>query len=460
MPVPTAFSILAALLIAGTAIAGTNIPPTVRITSPPDCGLVEPDGNGRTLIEAVANDPDGSIVAVRFYYGSGSFMQLCGVDSIAPYASNCPLPYVVASRFPSTEPAVAGAPGLPRVDVAGVCGCSLGMYQPETEYVAVAVDNVGATTSSDTVQVRPTWAYMGPYGSGPFSSSVTILDPGFDATSLANGDQAAGPGTIGGWTFAGTAGASMGVRNPTAASYSGAAGNGTPTGADGANIAYLAVPAGAADSAQAFQVLPDTLRRYSRYWLSVAVGSPLDAAPGAVSPFDGAVFELWAGTTVIAQGTCSSVWKKGEFFDLLGVAISDQLPESLLGQALSIHVKLGAGDVARSVHFDHVRLVREGYATPGVGVPGSPLAGDLAARAVPNPAFGPAAIEFTLGEDASVVLTVFDTAGRMVKAPQHRALAAGPQRIALPGDLPPGIYFARIEAGARSQQGRFIRLAR
>ncbi len=432
--------------VAGSALAaGANDAPTIRITTPVDCGLVEPDGNLHVLITAEAEDSDGWIVAVRFY--TEWYDGFCSVDSIAPYAASCRVPIIIEDGR-SPFPSLAGS-------APADCACDIASYQWETKLYAVAVDNEGATTSSDTIRVRPTHFGNGP----PVGSLLTLPDPGFEATALADGAIATGPGVLGGWTFAGTAGATLGVLNPTAADYPEAAGNGTPLGADGANVAFLAVPAGDADSAHVFQALPDTLRTYSRYWLQLGVGSPSNAAPEAVSPFDGARFELRAGSTVIAQGVCGSHWEVGRFFDLQIFATSDQLPEELIGEPLSVHVRLGAGATARAVQFDRVRLHRQRYVTPGVGVPEGSFDGGLTARVVPNPAFATAAIEFVLAGEELVTLTLFDAAGRTVGAPVRQRLAAGPQRLALPAGLASGLYFARIDAGARSQTVRVVRLS-
>jgi hypothetical protein len=440
---------LAAGLLAGSAWllpagAGANDAPAVRITSPPDCGLVAPVGNFEVEVEAAVEDPDGSIAVVRFH---SSFGELCGVDSIPPYTARCRLVILVENARTGPARTLDGA--------GGECACSISSYQPATLIHAVAVDDQGATASSDTIRVRPWW----PGGATP-GTALVLADPDFESVTLADGGAATGPGTIGGWTFEGTAGASLGVLNPTAASYPGAEGAGTPAGAGGANIAFLAVPGGGADSAHAFQALPDTLRHWSRYWLEVAAGWPLDATPEAGSPFEGARFELRAGSTVIVQSTCTAVWQQGEFFDLLGLVVTDLLPPSLIGQPLSLHAWLGAEAAPRTVHFDRLRLRREPYRQPGVDVPTGPARAGLFARAVPNPAFAAGAIEFTLERDERVTLTVLDPAGRTVRGPASLRLRAGPQRLPLPPDLPAGLYFARIEAGAEQAGVRFVRLAR
>src|SRR5688572_22316908 len=138
--------VLAALAVleeAPSAHAGGNAPPTVHLVTPADCALVVPDGNLETPVEAMAEDPDGSIVAVRFY----SDWSLCGIDSIPPYTSSCRLVILIDSRpgFGTTT----GSPESP-------CGCSITSYQTFTSLWAVAVDNEGATTTSDTIQVLPT----------------------------------------------------------------------------------------------------------------------------------------------------------------------------------------------------------------------------------------------------------------------------------------------------------------
>jgi hypothetical protein len=430
---------IACLLPAG---ARAHEAPRVRITSPPDCGLVTPVGDFEVEVEAEAGDPDGSIVAVRFY---SSFGALCGVDSIPPYTSRCELLIIIDST--------PGTPGRSLDGAPADCACTISSYQPETFIHAVAVDNDGLTASSDTIRVRPAWS-----GGVTPGTLLAVVDPDFESVPLADGGSLSGPGTIAGWTF--DPGGVGGVLNPTSSSYPGAAGNGTPIGASGANLAFLSVGPVSPDSAHAFQALPDTLRHWSRYWLEVAVGWPLDAPAEARSPFEGARFELRAGSTVIVQSVCTVVWQRGEFFDLTGIVVTDLLPPSLIGQPLSLHAWLGPGAGPRTVHFDRVRLKRERYRQPGVGVPDGPERAGLSARAVPNPAAGAGAIEFVLERDEVVTLTVFDPAGRTVGNPARQELRAGPQRMLLPADLPAGLYFARVEAGADQASVCLVRLPR
>ena len=437
-------SIVAALACVAPRLAAANVVPTVRMVSPHDCALVESDFNHETTVVAEAEDADGSIVAVRFY---SEFDGLCSIDSFPPYTSNCRLLILVANSTPGTE----GVLGTPSTQ----CNCTILSYQPQTHLYAVAVDNQGATATSDTVGVTPWFSWENPAG-----TPLALPDAGFEATPLADGASVTGPGTIGGWTFAATAGATAGVLNPTAGAYPAAGGNGTPAGADGANLALLSTPAGTADSAHVFRALPDTLRHWSRYWLEVRVGWPLDAPPEAASPFEDAAFDLVAGSTVIARGSCSAVWTPGEFFPLLAVAVTDDLPPALIGQPLSVHVRLDAGPAARTVHIDRVSLRRESYRRPDVGVPGTPGGTGFVARAVPNPASGHASVEFSLESEGTVTLTILDIAGRAVARVTSPVLAVGPQRLALPVDLAPGVYFARVEAGSRSAGTRFVRLGR
>ncbi|HYE94687.1 MAG TPA: choice-of-anchor B family protein [Rubricoccaceae bacterium] len=76
--------------------------------------------------------------------------------------------------------------------------------------------------------------------------------------------------------------------------------------------------------------------------------------------------------------------------------------------------------------------------------------GPALASVHPNPVRGSAGLRFTLGEASSVRLAVYDGLGRQVAPLHDGVLGAGTHAATFDATaLPPGVYFARLEAGGR-----------
>lgn len=86
-----------------------------------------------------------------------------------------------------------------------------------------------------------------------------------------------------------------------------------------------------------------------------------------------------------------------------------------------------------------------------------PAAMIVSLAAYPNP-FNPATtIDFTLSEQATVDLQIFDAAGRLVGTLMSEARTAGPHAVLWqPQGLPTGVYLYRLRAGPESQAGRLL----
>jgi lysophospholipase L1-like esterase len=205
---------------------------------------------------------------------------------------------------------------------------------------------------------------------------IPIANPSFEAPALADGALASGPGTLGGWSFSGTANTYLGIFDPPAGSYPEAAGDGTPTGADGSNVAFLFNNGGPAETVTATQVLAATLAPATNYALRVAIGRFLPDQPYAFSLWGGYRIELLAGGTVIASDSGSVDPPVGEFRDALASVSSATLDPGLLGQPLAIRFFLATTAAPRSTHFDDVRLTRS--SAPAVPALSPAAAGGLA----------------------------------------------------------------------------------
>jgi lysophospholipase L1-like esterase len=202
---------------------------------------------------------------------------------------------------------------------------------------------------------------------------IQIANPSFEVPVLADGALASGPGSVGGWSFAGTTNTYLGIFDPPAGSYPTAGGDGTPTGADGSNVAFLFNNGGPAETVTATQTLSATLAAASDYTLRVAIGRFLPDQPYAFSTWGGYRIELLAGGTPIAVDTGSVDPPTGEFRDATASVSSDSLDPALLGQPLAIRLSLATSDAPRSTHFDDVRLER----SAAEEVPALPAAGAL-----------------------------------------------------------------------------------
>lgn len=294
---------LSALLPAG------NPPPNVAITSPTDGTTFTAPAN--ITITAEASDSNGFVTEVAFYNGGA----LLDIDSNGPYAFDW-------SNVPPGNYALS----------------------------ATAIDNEGASRTSSVVSIT-----VDPPAGG---DEVPVNNPSFETPLLSDGALAEGAGVIGGWTFAGTTNTFLGIFNPPVGSYPTAGGDGTPTGADGSNVAFLFNNGGPGESVSATQVLTDALLPDMEYTLTVAIGKFLPDQPYSFSIYGGYQIELLAGVTVIASDSDTVDPNFGEFQDALAVVSTTSIDPGLLGQPLSIRLNISDNIEDRSTHFDDVRLTR------------------------------------------------------------------------------------------------------
>ena len=281
--------------------------PLVALTAPTSgASFVAP---GPISLTADASDPNGSVAEVRFFADA----QLLFADATPPYAYDW-----------TSVPA--------------------GTYT----LTAVAEDDEGATRTSDPVAIT----VAAPGAAVP----VAVVNPSFEeparGDSLLEQDSALIPG----WDFVGTTNTFVGIFNPPAGSYPTAAGQGTPTGADGAQVAFLFNNGGPAESVSATQLLGENLVAGRTYTLQVAIGKFDPSQPYVPSTYGGYSIELLAGSTVIASDTDTVDPPMLEFQDAVAIASATSIPPSLVGQPLSIRLGISATVAPRSTHFDDVRL--------------------------------------------------------------------------------------------------------
>ncbi|NOX57865.1 MAG: hypothetical protein GXP29_03290, partial [Planctomycetes bacterium] len=270
------FASLAPLLPAG------NPPPNVAITFPGDGATFTAPANITIAVDAT--DSNGFVAEVSFFNGATPL----DTDTNGPYSYDW-------------------------LDV------------PVGNYVltAIAVDDEGASRTSAPVAIS-----VVPPGGG---SSIAITNSSFEVPILADSVISAGPGVIGGWSFVATPNTFLGIFNPPSGSYPQAGGNGTPIGADGANVAFLFNDGGPAESVSATQVLSANLLSDMEYTLTVAIGKFLPDQPYSFSTFGGYRIELLAGGTVIAVDSDTIDPDVGEFSDAIVAVSSNDVSPSLIG---------------------------------------------------------------------------------------------------------------------------------
>ncbi|MGH8528308.1 MAG: sialate O-acetylesterase [Nevskiales bacterium] len=198
-------------------------------------------------------------------------------------------------------------------------------------------------------------AFLGPAGTCG-NGVIPITNPSFETPALADGVLAEGPGLIGGWNFSGTANTFVGIFNPPAGSYPTAGGNGTPTGAAGANAAFLFNNGGPTESVSATQTLTTTLTANTDYALTVGIGRFLPNQPFAFSLYGGYRIELLAGSTVIASDSDTAQPAEGAFSDATVAVAAGQISPALIGQPLAVRLAISSTEAQRSTHFDNIRL--------------------------------------------------------------------------------------------------------
>ncbi|NNF08320.1 MAG: T9SS type A sorting domain-containing protein [Candidatus Eisenbacteria bacterium] len=388
-------------------LTGGNPPPQISITAPANgASFVSPADISAT---ADATDANGSVSEVRFFVDG----ILAATDTLSPYEYDW-------------------------------LGVTAGNYTLTAE----AEDDEGAIAPANPVSVT-----VLPPGSG---IPVTVSNHSFEEPILGDSLLASGPGLVGGWNFSGTASTFTGIFNPPAESYPTAGGSNPPTGAHGANVAFLFNNGGPADSVSAEQVLSDSLLADMEYTLTVAIGQFLPNQPYAFSTYAGYRVELLAGGTVIGFDEDSFTPPVGAFQDAFFTVRSDSLNPSLIGEPLRIRLDIAATDAQRSSHFDNVRLTRSAINTTGIPDQ-KPL--PLLLHAYPNPFSHRLVVE--PAQEAAGVVRIFDNQGRLVQSsPPIRSGA----RFVWDGTdeggraVASGVYFVRLENGTRGATQRVVRL--
>jgi hypothetical protein len=109
-------------------------------------------------------------------------------------------------------------------------------------------------------------------------------------------------------------------------------------------------------------------------------------------------------------------------------------------------------DGGNNVYLDDINL--NGAA---VGIEDLMLGDDNALFVVPNPATDEARAIVNLSESGKVDIELLDVLGRSIQVIHSGRLAQGAHRLDIPmGSLQSGMYFVRLQQGARNQVVRFV----
>jgi hypothetical protein len=156
-------------------------------------------------------------------------------------------------------------------------------------------------------------------------------------------------------------------------SYPTAAEQQPPTGADGAQVAFLFNDGGSAELVSATQLLEESVVAGRSYALTVAIGKVDPDQPFYLtSTYGGYRIELLAGTTVIASDTNTVDPPMLEFLDAVALAPASSIAPGLVGKRLSIRLSISATEPQRMTHFDDVRLGwSEPARVPSMGLGGA-----------------------------------------------------------------------------------------
>jgi len=173
--------------------------------------------------------------------------------------------------------------------------------------------------------------------------------------------------------------------------------------------------------------------------------------------FDGPVhaFVRTPALGLVAGGDFSTAgWAAARNLARLADGAWTAVGEGTDGPVLALAAEPG-GDLALGGAFQHAGGVRSAHLARYTLTPTSgedaPAASALRLAVSPNPTRG-AAVAAIAGTEPGATLTVFDALGRRL----HAQRLAGDGRLALPADLPPGVYVVRLSSGDAVRTTRLV----
>ena len=145
-----------------------------------------------------------------------------------------------------------------------------------------------------------------------------------------------------------------------------------------------------------------------------------------------------------------------EWVGVYGTEDGEQAPH--LGGTLETGLVIGGWTLAGAGGWDYL-VYRFAAQEASATEPPVPLPDFQLLQNYPNPFNASTVIRYTLAREAQVLLRVFDMLGREVRVLTDQRVSAGEHTATLDaGDLPSGLYFARLEAGGQVQTRKIVLL--
>jgi endonuclease/exonuclease/phosphatase family metal-dependent hydrolase len=197
---------------------------------------------------------------------------------------------------------------------------------------------------------------------------------------------------------------------------------------------------------------PETLAVYNNGYTSLQ--ALLDVYDGEIVGGEGR-FSFTGGFSAATAGAVPAEFALE--FDDTG-ADDETLYEAVLTLSTRDDTSVSGGTT-----LDDLTVTLEAYVSSGTGVPDGPSSVALS-RATPNPFLDETAVRLSLPSSTTVIVEVYDVAGRRVATLADGPLPAGENRLSWDGrdergrDVASGIYFCRAQVGSWTGSTKIIRL--
>jgi len=186
--------------------------------------------------------------------------------------------------------------------------------------------------------------------------AIQIFDTGFESLGLADGVYSQSP--LNDWRYPMVPHIIAGTWNPDEVSYTGAAGSGTPLGAEGDEVLSLENSGGDPALGWVYQLLGTTLEMGTTYQLDVSIGHRLPTTTRGTGDWGGYWVELMAGSQTIASATNQVSPAPGSFALQTLTVDSSNIDPSLLGAAMTVRVRLVDSLAGSATDFDGIQLTK------------------------------------------------------------------------------------------------------
>ncbi|MCA9002431.1 MAG: hypothetical protein KDB61_10935 [Planctomycetes bacterium] len=233
-----------------------------------------------------------------------------------------------------------------------------GALNPATDLLAdgLHLNVTGQNAAAHAFRLAISSVFTGGYLPSPVTTTV-IQSQSFEGLGLADGINS--NQSLPGWIYPSSPAVSTFVLNPDASTYTGAAGSGTPTGADGDEVLAMQNNTGGDPSLDwVYQILPTTMEFDATYLLSVAVGNRAYGNSLGTSSFGGYEIQLLAGNLVVASTSNVVTPVPGTFQSTALLFQSHSVNPRLVGSPMSVRMRLTYPTAQSATDFDKVELTK------------------------------------------------------------------------------------------------------